>query len=574
MTMTDAPKRKTPKDVTDFEREQLRFFLTRDDLTAVLAELNPSLAWLDELVKLKLIQADTQLAPWLERNFADPNAVRDVVANIHLFNAETAEILAFRFNRQTTLPPLLAKSWRLIIRHMKNIKRGVLQDEWFDIAARLKCGEQSSELLERLADVLKPKPRVRKRFSLHNDHDEEMSSQRPSDLMSIDFEVEDGVSEEEVLSAWPENVAAEVEEKLLRLLTNALSSAVEDAIDAEVESNRGFGTTDSDVPSVAKHGQNQYRSGFLPIVRVTAELWSRLAKKKAQLALALVQLWQASPLKLVRRLALFAAADRVVPADHVADLLLKLPLSEIFLTNSSVEVYRVLQARWHDLTPEKQSAIEALICKGPPLDSFNEGSEKNRYIDRCRFDLLGDLQRSGISLTAHAENVLKEIRTRYPKWELKPPEQAGFHIWQGGVSGIVGDPAKLDSVPDERLVAEAKKMAEMADFMEGDVWQALCQSNPAKALRGLEAEAAKNEWQGWAWRPFLWQANKILDPDSAALIAKLLLNYPQDKLGKISQATSWWLNESVKDLDDALLWSLWDRIEATAPRDIEEASDE
>lgn len=98
--MTGASRKKTPKDVTEFEREQLRFFLARDDLAVVLADLNPSLAWLPILDELKLINADTQLAMWLERNLADLGAVRDVVANIHFFRPDTADILEFRLNRR------------------------------------------------------------------------------------------------------------------------------------------------------------------------------------------------------------------------------------------------------------------------------------------------------------------------------------------------------------------------------------------------------------------------------------------------------------------------------------------
>ena len=184
MTAIPVPKRKTPKDVSEFEREQLRFFLTRDDVATVVAELNPSLAWLDEFVKLKLIRTDTQLASWLERNFSDPEAVRDVVANIHLFGPDTAEILEFRFNRQQDqLPAVLAKSWRLVLRHMKNIKRGLVRDEWFDLAPRVKRGDYSVEVLDRIAEVLRPKPRVGRHFALHDDGEEEAT--RPANFAAI-----------------------------------------------------------------------------------------------------------------------------------------------------------------------------------------------------------------------------------------------------------------------------------------------------------------------------------------------------------------------------------------------------
>ena len=73
-----ATSRKTPKDATEFEREQLRFLLTKNDSASVLAQMNPSLAWLPMLAELKLVDSDTQLAPWIEKNFADPETVGEI----------------------------------------------------------------------------------------------------------------------------------------------------------------------------------------------------------------------------------------------------------------------------------------------------------------------------------------------------------------------------------------------------------------------------------------------------------------------------------------------------------------
>ena len=66
MSAVTSNRKKTPRDASEFEREQLKFFLTRDDLSATLAELNPSIAWLPWLAEMKLLQQDTQLAPWIE----------------------------------------------------------------------------------------------------------------------------------------------------------------------------------------------------------------------------------------------------------------------------------------------------------------------------------------------------------------------------------------------------------------------------------------------------------------------------------------------------------------------------
>jgi hypothetical protein len=175
-----------------------------------------------------------------------------------------------------------------------------------------------------------------------------------------------------------------------------------------------------------------------------------------------------------------------------------LPQAELFVTSSTVEVYRLLHDRWGDLTPEQRRSIERRIAEGPPADWFREGVETKRIIDRCRFDLLGELQRAGLDLTRNSKELLKEIAARWPQWQLRPPEQAGFHIWHTGASGIVGDPDKLKDVADEELVAAAEKVASEADFMEGDAWQALCQSDPHRALRGLEAQAKMGLWSASA----------------------------------------------------------------------------
>ncbi|MDQ2084255.1 hypothetical protein RA307_29050 [Xanthobacteraceae bacterium Astr-EGSB] len=572
--MTEAAK-KTPRDATEFEREQLRFFLLRGDLVGTLTEINPSLAWLSLLGEMQLVNRDTPLAPWIERNFDSVEAVQEVAANIQSFTPETADVLEFRLNRKlSSLSPLLVQCWRLIFRHIRTAKQRGLQSDWFDIEPRIRRGDLSPEVQERFTQALRPKLQIGKRSSLY-DRDRTTAPERPSDLMAIDFEVEDGLTEEEVLSAWPAKTAPAIEARVLQELTHALSAAIEDAIDAGVESNRGYSTSDSDVPSVAEHGQNLYRSGFFAIVRVVAELWTRLLRKDAALALPFVALWQQSESRLMRRLALFAAADPAVPASVAADILKTLPLGEFFLTNSAVEVYRLIRSRWEHFGVADREVIERRITEGPPADWFKEGSEKQRLIDRARFDFLGEMERAGLTLGQQARAVLEEVRTGWPQWELRPAEQAGFHIWTGGARDIVGDPAKLGDISDDKLVSAAKKAAETADFMEGDAWQALCQTEPLRALRGLAAEADKGLWPAWAWRPFLWAAPKIEDLNAPAAIAQLLLRWPLPSFEEIADTASWWINEKAAVLDESLLWPLWDRIADAVPRTAdEEAADD
>jgi hypothetical protein len=181
------------------------------------------------------------------------------------------------------------------------------------------------------------------------------------------------------------------------------------------------------------------------------------------------------------------------------------------------------------------------------------------------------MERAGLELGDKTASVLAEIKKKHPEWELRPSEQAGFHIWQGSGGRILGNSQKLQNVSVESLVDEAKKLADKADFMDGDDWQALCQSNPQRALDGLEAKAKKGEWPDWAWNPFLWATQKLDSPDSIALVGKLLLTFPDKDFPKIASTASWWLNERAKALDDNLLWPLWDKIEAATAQEPTEA---
>lgn len=557
--------RKTPSDVTAFEREQLRFFLSKGDVGATLTEINPSLAWLPVLFDLKLIDRTTQLAAWIEKNFADPDAVRDVAANIHFFTPETADLLEFRLQQTAGLPKLLADSWWLIIRHMRTYRRGLLGSEWFDIEARIKRGEHSRDLLERLASILRPKLRVGKRL-FWDEHSTVEPPKRPSDLMSIEYEIEEGTTDAEVVAAWPKDAAAEVDELLLELLTNALSAALADATEVGVESELGFSASDWDVPSVAEHPQNSLWTGFLPIVRVAADVWTRLAEKDPSRALAVLDRWRGSPYHLLHRLALFAAADKAVPPARAAEVLANLSTTDLFVTNATVEAWRLISKRWMDFPPAQQSEIERRIAEGPPSSVFVK--DQDELVDRCRFDLLSQMVQHGIILGETARAVFDAIRARQPEWQPRPAERAGFHSWTESSSGTVGDPATLDDVPDAELVEAAKRLSKETHFRDTDSWRALCIADNPRALRGLAAEAKKGQWPHWAWRDFLWAEPKVqdsavpvpLDADRVAQVSSLLLAYPDEQFRELAGEASWWLRHGGKTLPVEHLWPLWDRI--------------
>jgi hypothetical protein len=434
-----------------------------------------------------------------------------------------------------------------------------LRNEWFEIAPQLKRGEYSAFLIERLANLLRPKLNIAKRFSLHRDDDKLPT--HPSDLMSIDFKVQDGVTSNDVLAAWGIHAKPETDEKLVLQLTASLAAALAEATDVGVENSDGYSRSDTDVPSVAQHRQNRYRSGFHAIVRVMAEVWMRLASKSPVKALAIAKYWNERPFHLMRRLAMFAATNPVVSGDLAADILIGLNARELFLTNATVEAYRLIETRWSDFPADKQKELLLRFCEGPPRSAFREATDIDRYIDRSRYDMLGELVRHGIDIGVEASKILADIRGRWPQWEPQPSERAGFHVWhESGFRDLSSGTTTFKDILDGDLVTEARNIAAAAGFMEGDSWDRLCSDDPDRALRGLVAAAARADWPSNLLEQLLWSRKAYQDAETENAIAELLLRWPASHFDTIASAASSWLEARNSTLSEALFWPIWDRV--------------
>jgi hypothetical protein len=554
--------KRTPSDATEFEREQLRFLLSGDDVAVMLAQINPSLAWLPVLWEMGLIQNERQFIAWIERNLASVDAVREVVANLQFFGPDTANLLQMRVNAEVSkLSPLLAQSWRLIIRHMRASKRDLAHNEWFDLQPDLKRGEHSNAVLERLSNILRPRLQIGKRFQLHGVDNE--APQKPADLMSIDFKVKDHfVGASEILAAWPTTAKAQADSTLLTHLTNTLEAALADASDVGVESSDYYSASDTDVPSIAAHAQNEYHGGFQVIVRVIAEVWTRLAEKSSSLALVFVDRWRVSEFRLIRRIALFAAANPVVPAEVGADMLIASPLNELFRTNESIEFYRLCRSRWNEFLPAKRESLLRRLREDFRRETFQEGSDGDMAIDRYRYEFLSQMKVAGFTIGVEDEKLLHEIQSRWPLWVPKDAEQAGFHVWHsGGFRSRGGDISTLVNVPDDQLVAEARKSETHGSFFDDDdKWEGLCLSEPDRAFHGLSAVADNGEWPVNYWQQLLFSTTAYSNPDTEYAVARRLIEFPENSFAGVVTAATRWLEAHAKKLPDDLLWPIWDKI--------------
>ncbi|WP_137479419.1 hypothetical protein [Bradyrhizobium elkanii] len=545
----------------------MRFFFAGTDALTVLTEINPSLAWLPLLADMKVFQEnDGALAAWVERNFGAIEAVREVVENLRFFNAETARVLRYRLDaHHNSLDPLLTKCWQLIIRHIENEQNGRVQNEWFELAPRLRQGDLSTDVLVRIVHLLTPRLFIGKRYGWYDEGVRKV--EKPGDVMSIKYSVDDSVGEQEFFAAWPKAASPEAEDFLVGALTNSLSATLADAVEVGVEGPFGLSLTDIDVPSVAAHEQNAFREGFLPIVRILAELWSRLIRKHQEKALQALDIWKRSSFRLVHRLALFAAADPKVPSDLAAGILLAVPQAELFFTNSQVEVHRLVRLRWSEFSQEDRELLERRIVEGPPTEWFKDGIDLSEPMDRHRFALLLDLERSNVPLGADAAGLLADIRRRHPKWADAEPEKAGFAIWQDEDTPQKNRQENLKLVPSEQLIQAAKKAASEATFLDGDAWLGLCNDDPLIAFAGIEDAPNEDRWLEWAWRPLFWASAKIADVGVLNRMARLVVQWPElAPFTEAAHGAAFWMDQVSEKLEPGVLWALWDMIEKRAPR--------
>lgn len=231
---------------------------------------------------------------------------------------------------------------------------------------------------------------------------------------------------------------------------------------------------------------------------------------------------------------------------------------------------RLLTARWSQFSDPDRLAIEARIRSGEPrnlypTDGFENEEEWRSIHDSSIYRRLKRIELTGEVLTAESHQAIAEIVARHPVWKPNAGDRDDFHSWFEMRSGPDGKPELLAKVADDRLVQEATRLQRDRRFDQGDLWRVFCAADPDRALRGLQLEAANNQWQAEAWRSLLWAASDKEDAAFQFVLADLMLKMPDEALSELLPAATSWLQRRYKVLSEtdrpggARLLPLWDR---------------
>ncbi len=552
--------RRYAEDPTAWRREQLRGMLAEvpsalaearvqecvdllghGDASQLLAELSPSAAWLPVLVERRVFDRGHGMpGAWIAERINDPDMIQ-ACAGLSLLDQQTRWQIDSAVRREgQALSQVRKKAWRLMLAAKRRRYETDLDDSWYLAAPNIKRGEGGFEARRLIARILRPRLQVGKALRWR---------QEPADapealhhLLRFEFEPSAHPTSKDILANWPETLEQEV--ALFRALDRGLLDALEEAED--VGYLDGWDRASFNVPSVADHPQNEYRSGFYPITRALADLWQRIAGRDADLARSLALPWANSPFLLLCRLFLFTVKDGAFSPQEAAASMQKLDDTTFWTSDALVEIMRVLVGRWAAFKAADREVIEARLRDGTPRtqypdDAFKDEEEWIAVRDSSIYRRLERIKSAGGTLVDDSEKLLVEIAARHPKWQPSAGDRDDFRAWHETRFGPHGRPELLAGIADDRLVKEAMRLQREQYFEQGDIWRVFCSADPERALRGLKLEADDGRWDVEAWRCLIWAASEKGDADFQLPMADLVLNMPEAPLRELLPAAASWL---------------------------------
>jgi SIR2-like domain len=278
-------------ELSDWEKAQARWILSNPDGVALLGELPFSAHWIAFIREQNLVQADTAsdwaLCTWAARRLAQRDAFIEVLNALPTVGRQAAGVIdrALDAKNRAPVPDNLERAWRLLTA----VSRQGEQVRWNFYAAFDRLGAKCAtgdDLLE-IIGLFSPRMSITPPYSFHAN---ETDPQDLSSLCRVEFKTRAEPQFNELLDHLPTDSPDLW--TLLRLADSALTGALTLARDANMVA-LDYDAPTFDVPSISDHPQNEHYFGFLPIVRICAELWNRLLLQDASQAKAIANTYMA-----------------------------------------------------------------------------------------------------------------------------------------------------------------------------------------------------------------------------------------------------------------------------------------
>lgn len=296
-------------------------------------------------------------------------------------------------------------------------------------------------------------------------------------------------------------------------------------------------------PSISQHSQNRSFHDWTALIELTRDAWLALTHRSVEQARLVAQQWRDTPYPLFKRLAFFAAAQKIiVPPSLALDWLLADDRWWLWSAETQREAMRLLVALAPQLEPSDLGRLEETILAGPPRAMFRGDLDTESWAYIVGHDIwlrLMKLASSVSTLGDRAQAVMNALCANHPQWQLKEDERDEFPFWMGA-----GDEWRTFVVTPRRRreLVEWLKQPPITGFWQEDDWRQRCRDEFATTACALCALSRENFWPVARWRQALqaWGEEKILRR-SWRYMAPVLARAPVEIIGEIAHSLSRWL---------------------------------
>lgn len=285
------------------------------------------------------------------------------------------------------------------------------------------------------------------------------------------------------------------------------------------------------------------------------DLFDRLLKIDPATAALEVEQWPTNDTYFFGKLSIYAATfARAASANKVVEMLANMDDRVFWDPYCQRELLHMLRARWDDLTSRQHRAIERKLVKGPARWENEKTSDFRRRKAVYAAERLKWLEMNGCSLTPVTARALEGLKQVDPNWSEEWARGADRSLdSRGGMVERVTDTRGIESVPIDRILAEAREKTESrhGELRDFRPFEGLIASNPFRALAALRFSARGGEIPIDFWQALLSNWPEGTSLRLRWLAAHTVAELPADAVKALRHYIPRWFEKHLKALVEA-----------------------
>jgi len=464
----------------------------------------------------------------------------------------TTELARIRANAPNAIPrPAMRTLWRLLLNgHVRSGLRDLSLYRWRDQFER---DGLTATMRLALREVLTPCLSLREPFRWSDADDDDVDEGQNRIKNIVEWEIV--LASDHVHSGLRDMPKNEQWTAALPDLLDDFSALLRDALDLMRELGGVDSKNDHSYihrPSISDHSQNEDFHDWTALIELSRDAWLATAAKSPVRARIVAETWAHGAYPVLRRLALFAAAQgRVISLRQALDWVLADERRWLWSEETRRETMRLLASLAPQLNAAMLAELEQAILSGPPRDLYRDDIEPdawNNIVDHGVWLRLAKMNQAGATFSEAGQSRLHALSAQN-LWQLATDESDEFPMWMGG--GWVGerDPWKpFTPIPRTRRGVLNYLLAHptLEDSQQDD-WRKLCSEMFQATAYALCKLAQQNNWPVERWRDALqaW-AEEALRDRSWRFMAPAILGAPDDLVQALSHGISSWLRAVAK----------------------------